>query len=65
MLKKMRELLNKYSDFKAHKNILEELVESKGLLCLYFPEYHCELNPIERNWCHMPRSKPDSMLMVA
>ena len=19
---------------------------------MYFPKYHCELNPIERNWCH-------------
>ena len=21
-------------------------------MCLYLPKYHCELNPIERNWCH-------------
>ena len=20
-----------------------------------FPKYHCELNPIERNWCHAKR----------
>ena len=19
---------------------------------MYLPKYHCELNPIERNWCH-------------
>ena len=32
--------------------LLEELVRSKGHVCLYLPKYHCELNPIERNWCH-------------
>lgn len=19
---------------------------------MFFPKYHCELNPIEKNWCH-------------
>ena len=32
--------------------IFEELVRSRGHICLYLPIYHCELNPIERNWCH-------------
>ena len=49
---KMREKLNTYSDFSTQKNILEELVESESHICLYFPKYHCELNPIERNQCH-------------
>lgn len=49
---KMREKLNTYSDFSTQKNILEELVESESHICLYFPKYHCELNPIERNRCH-------------
>ena len=50
---KMRERLNTYSDFSTQKNILQELVERKGhILCMFFPKYHCELNPIERNWCH-------------
>ena len=50
----MREKLNTYSDFSTQKNILEELVEGKGHIhvCMFFPKYHCELNPIERNWCH-------------
>ena len=38
----------------VHKKtyILEELVESKGHICMFFLKYHCELNPIERNWYH-------------
>ena len=42
---KMREKLNTYLDFSTQKNILEELVEREGHV--YFPKYHCELNPIE------------------
>ena len=49
---KMREKLNTYEDFKIQKTILEEYVEQRGHLCLYYPKYHCELSPIERVWCH-------------
>ena len=49
---KMREKLNTYSEFSTQKNILVELVESECHICMFFPKYHCELNPIERNWCH-------------
>ena len=34
---------------------LEEVVHSRGHICLFFPKYHCELNPIERNWCNAKR----------
>ena len=49
---KMRETLAGFPDFKRQKTILREKVESRGYICLYFPKYHCELNAIERNWCH-------------
>ena len=49
---KMREKLGEFEDFSTQTTILEELVHSKGHICLYLPKYHCELNPIERNWCH-------------
>ena len=52
---KMRERLNQFDDFASQVTILEELVRSKGHVCLYLPKYHCELNPIERNWCHAKR----------
>ena len=28
------------------------VIESRGHFCYFFPKYHCELNPIERVWCH-------------
>ena len=49
---KMRQKLNEFPDFANQPTILEELVRSRGHICLYLPKYHCELNPIERNWCH-------------
>ena len=48
----MRETLNKYPDFANKKNIIEENVEARGHLCIFFPKFHCELNAIERCWCH-------------
>ena len=33
---KMRKKLNTYSDFSTQKNILEELVDNKGYLCMFF-----------------------------
>ena len=49
---KMRETLNKYEDFANKRSLLEEIVESRGHLCMFYPKYHCEFNPIERCWCH-------------
>ena len=49
---KMREILNQYEDFSNKKTILEEMIEARGHLCMYYPKFHCELNPMERCWCH-------------
>ncbi|ETV63847.1 hypothetical protein H257_19219 [Aphanomyces astaci] len=32
------------------KSILEETIVAAGHVCLFFPKYHCELNPIESYW---------------
>ena len=32
--------------------LVEELINSQGHFCKFFPKFHCELNAIERNWCH-------------
>ena len=48
---RMREKLSEFEDF-SNQTTLLELVHIKGHICLYLPQYHCELNPIERNWCH-------------
>ena len=52
---KMREILSSFPDFSSQTTILEEVVQCRGHICLFFPKYHCELNPIERNWCHAKR----------
>ena len=49
---KMRSTLKTFDDFRVQKSILEEYIEQRGHLCLFFPKYHCELSPIERVWCH-------------
>ena len=49
---KLREELNTFEDFKNKVTILQERVEGRGHLCLFFPQFHCELNAIERCWCH-------------
>ena len=47
----MRERLKTYEDFQNPKTLLEDLVESRGHLCVFYPKYHCELSPIELVWC--------------
>lgn len=32
--------------------ILEEVIAARNHICLFIPRFHCELNPIERSWCH-------------
>ncbi len=48
----LRSALKTHPDFKEQKTLLEEFVEGRGHLCLYYPKFHCELSPIERVWCH-------------
>ena len=49
---KLREKLQTFEDFKTQKSLLEEMVEARGHICMFIPKFHCELNPIERVWCH-------------
>ena len=48
----MRETLREFDDFNSQKTLVEELVEGRGHIAYFIPKYHCELNPIERVWCH-------------
>ena len=50
--RKMREVLGAHSDFLNVTTLVEELVESRNHIPLFFPKFHCELNAIERCWCH-------------
>ena len=44
--------LLEFEDFKDRTTILQQEVAGRGHVCLYLPKFHCELNPIERVWCH-------------
>ena len=44
---KMRKKLSEFEDFSRQMTLLEEPVHSKGHICLYLLNYHCELNPTE------------------
>ena len=48
----MREELKKFPDFTSDVPIVQEMIEERGHMCMFIPKYHCELNPIERCWCH-------------
>ena len=43
----MRKKLKTYSNFKIQKTLLEEYIEERGHLCLFYPKFHCELSAIE------------------
>jgi hypothetical protein len=45
-----RRILFLQPDFANQKSALEELVESRGHICDFYPKYHCELNFIEMYW---------------
>ncbi|KAI0280561.1 hypothetical protein BC826DRAFT_924333 [Russula brevipes] len=45
-----RRILFLQPDFVSQKSQLQELVESRGHLCDFYPKYHCELNFIEQYW---------------
>ena len=45
-----RRILFNQPDFTSQKSQLEELIESCGHICDFYPKYHCELNFIEQYW---------------
>jgi len=47
----VREKLKSYPDFQNPTTLLEDLVHSRGHLCVFYPKYHCELSPDELVWC--------------
>ena len=46
----MQYVLSQEPDFLAQKPWLQEEVEKVGFNIVYYPKYHCELNPIELVW---------------
>ncbi|GJE94827.1 hypothetical protein PsYK624_110020 [Phanerochaete sordida] len=50
-----RRVLFNQPDFAEGETLLETLCRSHGIEIIYLPKFHCELNPIERCWCHAKR----------
>ncbi|RPB06843.1 hypothetical protein P167DRAFT_477684, partial [Morchella conica CCBAS932] len=48
-----RMLLSQQSDFLNQKGRVQEMVEAKGHLILFYPRIHCELNWIEYFWARV------------
>lgn len=54
---KMREIMEKFEDFNNEPTLVEEKVQARGHLCMFFPKFHCELNASERCWCNSKKHK--------
>lgn len=48
-----RHLLSQQPDFLAQKGRVQEVVEAKGHMVLFYPKFHCELNWIEYFWARV------------
>jgi hypothetical protein len=46
-----RTVLSAEPDFQQQKGRLQEELECRGQLVIFYPKFHCELNFIERYWC--------------
>ena len=51
-LETLRELIANHPGFEERTN-LEILAEKYGIILLFLPKFHCELNPIESLWCSL------------
>ena len=48
----MIKIVAEMRDFKFQKTRVEETILNRGHRVMFIPKFHCELNPIERVWCH-------------
>jgi hypothetical protein len=46
-------LLSSQPDFKAQRIWIEEALDAYGIKAMFYPKFHCELNPIELVWSHL------------
>ena len=54
--KDMRDLLKTFPDFKQQTTILEDYVNRREYICIFYPKFHCELSPIEHVWCQAKKT---------
>lgn len=43
--------LSRERDFMEQEGLIAEEVKARNHLAVFFPKFHCEINPIERFWC--------------
>jgi len=46
----MHKILSLQEDFKLQKSQLQEEIEKRGHVCIFYPKFHCELNFIKMYW---------------
>jgi transposase len=51
----LTEIMAAQADFKEQKCLLQEWIERRGHICLFFPKFHPELNAIEMVWSSWKR----------
>ena len=53
-LPELREILSRHRVFESSKNSQLELLATKyNVKIIWYPKFHCELNPIEGFWCDL------------
>lgn len=55
-----RQLLGSQCDFQAQKGLIQEAIEARGHLVMFYPKFHCELNFIEYFWASCKRFTRDN-----
>ena len=48
----MIKTLSEMRDFKFQKSRVKEVILKRGHRVMFIPKFYCEINPIERVWCH-------------
>jgi hypothetical protein len=46
----MYQVLSLQEDFQSEKPLIQSVIEQAGHVCLFLPQFHCELNAIEMLW---------------
>ena len=49
----MSRVISLQDDFINEKPDIQHYLEGRGHVCLFYPKFHCEINPIEMLWGYM------------
>ena len=51
-------VISSQDDFMNEKPEIQHYLEGRGHICMFYPKFHCEINPIEMLWGYMKYCKP-------